>query len=195
MLIFRSSHSQMVFKIGVLKNIHRNASVLALAGLRLKNIYGGCISIFEAANSFFIWIWYFTLCIYCTDFCSELLWKHELNVRRGHGNSSAKKGLLRKFYRKTPVLKTLFNKVGLPILITYTSGSNWCLCFTFCIIIYSLVCQFSFYCYWYCYNEKWPPGGVVRKRFLTNFAKLLQKTPALKTCFHEGADLQSLTLS
>ena len=52
-LIFRSSHSQMVFKIGVLKNIHRNTPVLALAGLRLKNIYDGCLSIFVAANPFF----------------------------------------------------------------------------------------------------------------------------------------------
>ena len=32
-----------------------------------------------------------------TGFCSKLLWKHELNVRSSHRNSSVKKGILRNF--------------------------------------------------------------------------------------------------
>ena len=32
-----------------------------------------------------------------TGVCSELLWKHELNVRNSHWNSSAKKGVFRNF--------------------------------------------------------------------------------------------------
>ena len=32
-----------------------------------------------------------------TGFCSELLWKHELNVRRSHWNFSVKKGVFRNF--------------------------------------------------------------------------------------------------
>ena len=42
---------------------------------------------------------------------------------------------------------------GLPFLIIYTSGSNWYLSFSFYMISYSLVCQFSLHYYWYCYNQ------------------------------------------
>ena len=44
MLIFRNSRSQMFFKIGCFRNIHRETSVLALAGLRLQNTYGSWLS-------------------------------------------------------------------------------------------------------------------------------------------------------
>ena len=37
---------------------------------------------------------------------------------------------------------------GLPFLITYTTGSNWYLCFSFYIVIYSFVCQFCLHYYW-----------------------------------------------
>ena len=44
-----------------------------------------------------------------TGFCSELLWKHELNDRRSHWNSSVKKGLFRTFasftFRPAALLK------------------------------------------------------------------------------------------
>ena len=44
MLIFRNSRSQMFFKIGCFRNIHRETSVLALAGLRLQNTYRSWLS-------------------------------------------------------------------------------------------------------------------------------------------------------
>ena len=55
---------------------------------------------------------------------------------------------------------------GLTFLITYTTGSNWYLCFSFCIIIYSFVCWFSFQYYRHCHNQKQPFGGAFMKLFL-----------------------------
>ena len=54
MLIFRSSRSQMFFKISVLKNF----AILEpffnkVAGLLLQNTYGGCSWVFTAADTFF----------------------------------------------------------------------------------------------------------------------------------------------
>ena len=78
--------------------------------------------------------------------------------------------------------------LGLSFLINYTSNSNWYLCFSFCIIIYSFVCQFSFYYNWHCYNQKQSSSGVLRKRCSYEFRKTLQeniapKTPAQSTDF------------
>ena len=61
-LIFRTTRSQMFFKIGVLKNL----AVLKplsnrVAGLLSQNTYGGCFWIFAAANTFLRWIWYLLL--------------------------------------------------------------------------------------------------------------------------------------
>ena len=49
-----------------------------------------------------------------TGFCSELHWKHELNLRSSHGSSSIKGSSYKfsAFHRKTPVLKSLFNRVA-----------------------------------------------------------------------------------
>ena len=95
MLIFRSSHSQMFFKIGVLKNF----TILELlfnkvAGLLLQNTYGGCFWIFAAANGFFQLNLVF-IADSCTGFCSGLLWKHELNLRSW--SCSLKKSVLINF--------------------------------------------------------------------------------------------------
>ena len=54
-----------------------------------------------------------------------------------------------------------------PFLITYTSGSNWHICSSFCIIIYRFVCQFSLHYYWYSYNQRQSsPCCSARKVFL-----------------------------
>ena len=82
-----------------------------------------------------------------------------------------------------------------PFLITYTSGSNWYICFTFCFIIYSFVCQFSLHYYWYRYNQKQSPGGVPQKGVLISFTKFTRKHLRKRLVFNEVSDLQSLTLS
>ena len=70
---------------------------------------------------------------------------------------------------------------GLPFLITYTSGSNWYICFSFCIIIYSFVCQFPLHYYWYCYNQKQSSGGVLQKRCSYEFCKIHKKALMLES--------------
>ena len=50
------------------------------------------VPIFAAANIFFSWIWY---SYGRTGFCSELFWKHELNIRSSHWSSSVKKVFLK----------------------------------------------------------------------------------------------------
>ena len=76
---------------------------------------------------------------------------------------------------------------GLPFSITYTS--NWYLCFSFCIIIYSFVCRSSLQYYYvtvqYCTALIRSSRPVVfsKKGVLTNFTKIHKKTPALKICF------------
>ena len=78
--------------------------------------------------------------------------------------------------------------LGLSFLINYTSGSNWYLCFSFCIKFYSFVCQFSFHYNWHCYNQKQSSSGVLQKRCSYEFRKTSQeniapKTPAQSTDF------------
>ena len=75
-------------------NIVRKTLVLALAVLLLQNSYGGCFCIFAAANIFFQLNLVF-IADSRTGFCPELLWKHELNFRSSHWNSSVQKGFLR----------------------------------------------------------------------------------------------------
>ena len=70
--------------------------MLALAGLLLQNTYGGCRWIFTAGDTFFQLNLVF-IAGSRNGFHSELLWKHELNVRSSHWNSSVKKGVLRNF--------------------------------------------------------------------------------------------------
>ena len=92
------------------------------------------------------------------DFCSGLLWKLELNLK--------------------PVLTP-----GLLSFITYFNGSKLYLCFTFCIIIYSFLCQFCLHYYWYCYNQKQSPSVVMQKKCSYKFRKTHKKTPVLESCF------------
>ena len=73
-----------------------------------------------------------------------------------------------------PVLKP-----GLPFLINYTSGSNWYICFCFCIIIHGFVCQSSLHYYWLLTVT----GGVLQIRASYHFRKFHKKTPTLKTRF------------
>ena len=61
-------------------------------------------------------------------------------------------------------------------MIIYTSGSNWCISFSFCIITCSFACQFSLHYYWYCYNQKQSSGGVLLKRCSYKFRKIDMKT-------------------
>ena len=94
MLIFRSSRSQMFFKIVVLKNfaILKPLSNNKVVGLLLQNTYG-CFWIFAAANTFLRLNLVF-IADSRTGFCAELLWKHELNLRSSYWSCSVKKVLL-----------------------------------------------------------------------------------------------------
>ena len=97
MLIFRNSHSQIFFKIGVLKNFaiftgkhwspwspsfteHLRWLLLDFRGSK----YFFQLNLVFIADS-------------RTGFCSELLWKQELNLRSSHWNSYVEKGVLRNF--------------------------------------------------------------------------------------------------
>ena len=62
---------------------------------------------------FFSWIWHLLQTV-CRGFCSELVWKHELNLKSSQWNTFVKKGVLRNFanfHNKTSELKSLFNRV------------------------------------------------------------------------------------
>ena len=48
-------------------------------------------------------------------------------------------------------------------------------CFSFCIIIYILVCQYSFSYYWYCYSKNQLSGAVLKKRCSYKFHKIEKK--------------------
>ena len=63
-----------------------------------------------------------------------------------------------------------------PFLMICTSGSNWCISFSFCIITCSFACQFSLHYYWYCYNQKQSSGSVLLKRCSYKFRKIDTKT-------------------
>ena len=91
---------------------------------------------------------------------------------------------------------TLFevcNSPGPLFLITYASGSNWYICFSFCIIIYSFDCQFFLHYYWYCYNQKQWSGGVLQKRYSYKIYKISHENTSSENIFNEVVDLQSLT--
>ena len=80
-------------------------------------------------------------------------------------------------------------------MITYPSGSNWYLCFSFCIIIYSFVCQFFLHYYRYWYNQKQSSVVFYKKSVLTMFSKFAMKHMCYSLIFNEFAELQILTLS
>ena len=68
----------------------------ALEALLLQNTSGGCFWIFATANTFFQLNLVF-IADSRTGFCSEFLWKQELNLKSSHWNSYVKKGVLRNF--------------------------------------------------------------------------------------------------
>ena len=68
----------------------------ALEALLLQNSCGGCFWIFATANSFCQLNLVF-IADSRTGFCSELLWKQELNLGSSHWNCYVKKGVLRNF--------------------------------------------------------------------------------------------------
>ena len=98
-MIFRSSRLLMFSKIGVLRNFaiftgkhlcwplqaffHRTPTVAA-SGFSRQQILFFHLNVVVIADS-------------CIGFCSELLWKHELDLRSSHWNSSVKEGVLRNF--------------------------------------------------------------------------------------------------
>ena len=96
-LNFKSSRSQMFFKIGVLKNF----AILEplsnkVAGFLLQNTYGGCFWLF-VAESTFLQLNFVFIADNCTNFCPRLLLKHELNLRSSHWSCSVKKADFRNF--------------------------------------------------------------------------------------------------
>ena len=106
-LIFKSSRSQMFFKIGVLKNF----AILVpfsnkVAGFLLQNTYNGCFWIFVAENTF-LQLNFVFIADNCTNFCPRLLWKHELNLRSSHWSCSVKKAVFRNF--QIAHIKSLFH--------------------------------------------------------------------------------------
>ena len=68
-------------------------------------------------------------------------------------------------------------------------------CFNFCILIYSFVCQFLLHYYWCCYNHKQLSGGVLQKRYSYKFRKIHKKSLWRSLVLNEAADLQRLTSS
>ena len=62
-LIFRSSRSQMFFKIGVLQNFATLEPLSNIVALLIQNTYGCCFWIFAAANTFFNRTWYLLLTV------------------------------------------------------------------------------------------------------------------------------------
>ena len=69
---------------------------MALAGLLFQNTYGGFFWIFVTGNTFFQLNLVF-VADSRTNFCSKLLWKHQLNLRSSNWNSSVEKGVHRNF--------------------------------------------------------------------------------------------------
>ena len=115
-------------------------------------------------------------------------------------------------FLRTPILKKICKQLLLrPVQISPglpTSGSNWYICFSFVIIIYIFVCQFSLHNYWYCYairssivRSSRPvynncyiirsrrPVAFCKKGALTNFAKFSRKQLCKRLAFIEVADL------
>ena len=98
MLIFRSSCSQMFFKISFLKSfaILEPLSNNEVTDLLLQNTYLGWFWIFVAANTFLQLNLVFIVDSR-TGFSSGLLWKHELNLRSSHWSYSVKRVILEHF--------------------------------------------------------------------------------------------------
>ena len=97
MLIFRSSRSQMFFKIGVLKNFATLTGKLCWSlqafFYRTPTVAG---SGFSRKIVFFSWIWYL-LMIVAPAFAPTPLKTRVKNLKSSLRNSSVKKGVLRNF--------------------------------------------------------------------------------------------------
>ena len=81
------------------------------------------------------------------------------------------------------LLKRLLLSSRLPFLISYTSGSNWYLCFSFYIIICSFFASSPFTTTDSAIIKSSRPVVFWRKGVLTNFAKFTRKPHTLKTSF------------
>ena len=96
-------------------------------------------------------------------------------------------------FLRTPILKNIWERLllkpvlslGLPIFITYISGSNCYLCFILYVIIDSFFANspFSTIDTAYFYNQKQSSGGVLQKRCSYKFRNIHKKTPALESRF------------
>ena len=95
-LFNRSSRSQMLFLIVLLKLSHYWSFLNKVAGLLLRNTYATCFWIFTAANTFFQ-LNLARIGDKCISFCPGLLWKQELNLRSSHCSFPIKKGILKIF--------------------------------------------------------------------------------------------------
>ena len=203
MLIFRSSCSQMFFKISFLKSfaILEPLSNNEVTDLLLQNTYLGWFWIFVAANTFLQLNLVFIVDSR-TGFSSGLLWKHELNLRSSHWSYSVKRVILEHFANFTGkrlcwslflIELQTFHRCFLVKLVIFLrtpnlKSANDCfgnLFFSLGLpfLIYSFVCQFSLHYYWYCYNQKQSSGGPLQKRCSNKFRKFHKKTLALKTRF------------
>ena len=203
MLIFRSSCSQMFFKISFLKSfaILEPLSNNEVTDLLLQNTYLGWFWIFVAANTFLQLNLVFIVDSR-TGFSSGLLWKHELNLRSSHWSYSVKRVILEHFANFTGkrlcwslflIELQIFHRCFLVKLTIFLrtpnlKSANDCFGNLFFSLglpfsIYSFVCQFSLHYYWYCYNQKQSSGGPLQKRCSNKFRKFHKKTLALKTRF------------
>ena len=93
-LIFRGSCSQMFFKIGALENFAiftRKTCADRYSPSFTKHLRWLLLN-FHGSKYFFQLNLVFIVDSH-TSFCSESLWKHELNARSSHWNASVKKGL------------------------------------------------------------------------------------------------------
>ena len=96
-------------------------------------------------------------------------------------------------FLRTPILKNIWERLllkpvlslGLPIFITYISGSNCYLCFILYVIIDSFFANspFSTIDIAYFYNQKQSSGGVLQKRCSYKFRNIHQKTSTLESRF------------
>ena len=93
---------------------------------------------------------------------------------------------------ETPILKKICERLLLKpfkllqdssFLITYTSGSNCYICFRFCTIIYSFICQFSLRYYCYSYHKKQSSVDVLQKICSYKFRKIHEKNTCAKDSF------------
>ena len=113
-LVSRSICSKMFFKIGVLKSFAiftKNTCAGSCRPSFTEHLRWLVLDFRGSKDIFQLNLVY--IADSCIGFYSELIWKHKLNLRHSHWNSSVKIGVLRNLhiFRKKPVLKSLLNRV------------------------------------------------------------------------------------